>query len=59
MENSRRDFLKKIIYKAPVIVALGTLAAPVSKCAASSHISIGSNPFPTDEKSESSNGGLN
>lgn len=28
MKNDRRKFLKKIVYTAPVIIALGSLATP-------------------------------
>ena len=28
--NERREFLKKIAYKAPAVIALGTLIAPAS-----------------------------
>jgi len=28
--NERREFLKKIAYKAPAVIALGTLMAPAS-----------------------------
>lgn len=29
-KNERREFLKKIAYKAPAVIALGTLVAPAS-----------------------------
>ncbi len=29
-KNERREFLKKIAYKAPAVIALGTLIAPAS-----------------------------
>ena len=57
-DNKRREFLKKIVYKAPAVIALGTLAAPLS-----AKSSNAGNPFPTstatdDEDSGSSNGGF-
>jgi hypothetical protein len=30
MKNTRREFLKKVAYTAPVVVGLGVLAAPLS-----------------------------
>jgi len=35
MKKSRREFLKQVVYKAPVVIALGTLVAPISASAAS------------------------
>ena len=51
--NERREFLKKIAYKAPAVIALGTLMAPASANA--------SKTAPKTEKSDpvfSPNGGL-
>jgi len=53
--NTRREFLKKVAYKAPVVLALGALVAPAT--ANASHIGEPpgdiSDPFPG-----TSNGGL-
>ena len=35
--NKRREFLKKVVYKAPAIIALGSLVAPISANASSLH----------------------
>ena len=47
--NERREFLKKVAYKAPAVIALGTLMAPAS--ANASEISTG----PRGSRSSSSN----
>jgi hypothetical protein len=57
-KNERREFLKKIAYKAPAVIALGTLLAPASANAST----IAGDPFPTesdDEDDGSTNAGFN
>jgi len=61
--NNRREFLKKVAYKAPAILALGTLVAPAS-VSGDSNVTV--SPFSksnsksndNDNDSSKSNGGL-
>lgn len=55
-KNERREFLKKIAYKAPVVIALGTLVAPAS--ANASTISTPPSGDDSDDPFSSNNGGL-
>ena len=58
--NNRREFLKKVAYKAPAVLVLGTLMAPASGHANSK---VSTNPFSASSSTEdgdsgSNNGGL-
>ena len=58
--NNRREFLKKVAYKAPAILALGALVAPAS-VAGDSNVTVA--PFGKKSKAsgsgiKSTNGGL-
>ena len=57
-KNERREFLKKIAYKAPAVIALGTLVAPAS--ANASNVTPPPSGDNSDEPfgSSSNNGGL-
>ena len=63
MENSRRKFLKNIAYKAPIVVALGTLVVVPSANASNTVVEDkktrkGNNDAFADRRGSSTNGGL-
>ena len=57
-DNERREFLKKVAYKAPVVVGLGSLAAPLSVHASNVSTSPFNSSNDNNDNTGSSNGGL-
>jgi hypothetical protein len=55
--NERREFLKKIAYKAPAVIALGTLMAPAS-ANATNIVTPPNGDNSDDDTFDSKNGGL-